>query len=172
MQFKTLPAAALYRAEIDLANKVREVPLGSNRGPRVEQMQSAAGCGPGDPWCCAADVCWYKEGAAALGMTSPLPVTGYCPAMVSWGRAHGRLVPATHAAPGDPVFYWNDALGRFAHAGLCRLNRGDGTIVAIEGNTNDTGAREGDGVYQKVRQVAGTNHVAIRMQDIGVNVSW
>lgn len=172
MSYKTLPAAALYRAEMDLAKKVREVPLGSNRGPRVEEMQKAAGISPGDPWCCAADFTWYKEGATALGITSPLPVTGYCPAMVNWARTHGRLIPAAHAAPGDPVFYWSDSMGRFSHTGLCRLNLGNGKIIAIEGNTNDNGSREGWGVYQKVRQVAGTNHVAIRMQDVGVEVPW
>lgn len=169
--YKTLAAVALWRAEIDLAVPVRESPPYSNLGKRVEEYQRTAGVEPPEPYCASAVFTWYKEGAAALGVPSPLPQSGYCPDFVNWARAHGRLIPAVHALPGDPVFYWHESMGRFAHAGLCRASPGDGTIVAIEANTNDDGGREGNGVYQKVRQVAGTRHVAVRMQDIGAQTT-
>lgn len=171
MARKLLASAALWRATLDLAAKVREVPLGSNRGPRVEQIQKAGGCGPGDPWCCCAVVCWYQEGASALGIHSPLPITGYCPTLVEWGRHYGRLKPATEAKPGDPVAFWHSDMGRYAHFGICRENRGDGTLVTIEGNTSNTGSREGIGVFQSVRQVSGTRHVCLDMQNISVEVA-
>ena len=48
--------------------------------------------------------------------------------------------------------YFNN-LGRIAHVGILveTWQETSNTITSVEGNTNDTGAREGDGVYKKYR---------------------
>jgi len=42
---------------------------------------------------------------------------------------------------------------KFSHIGLCVGESDDNTIPTIEGNTDDSGSREGGGVYEKVRSI-------------------
>ena len=160
----SLAAAALARAEQDVARGVREIPVYSNHGPRVEQYQHTAGINPGDPYCAAAVYTWYTEAAQELGMENPLVRTGYCPSLIGWGKQHGRLMSPERAHPGDILVLFISSLGRFAHTGIVRENPGNGSLITCEANTNNNGARDGDGVYQKVRAVSGTKHMCITMQ--------
>lgn len=169
--FKSLAAGALTRAEQDVAARVRETPPYSNHGPRVERYQHAAGISPGDPYCAAAVYTWYEEAARDLGIPNPLVRTGYCPALVAWAKQQGRVRPPAQARPGDILVLHIPSLGRFGHTGLVKSNPGNGTLITCEANTNNNGAREGDGVYQKVRAVAGTQHVCLTMQDYGASAT-
>lgn len=45
---------------------------------------------------------------------------------------------------------WFQKLGRIAHVGFIH-EWGCEWVVTVEGNTNDAGSREGDGVYMKRR---------------------
>jgi hypothetical protein len=40
---------------------------------------------------------------------------------------------------------------RVAHVGAVLEDFGDGWVLTIEGNTNDAGSREGNGVYTRLR---------------------
>jgi hypothetical protein len=103
---------------------------------------------PGLAWAdyqawCATFVSWValKAGAAEL-----YPRTASCSAGVAWFKKAGRF--SEYPAIGAQVFYGS---GGGTHTGIVIGYDAD-TITTIEGNTNDNGSAEGDGVYRKVRQ--------------------
>ena len=52
--------------------------------------------------------------------------------------------------PGDVFMIWYSRLKRAAHIGFVERWE-DKWVIPVEGNTNDDGSREGDGVYRKRR---------------------
>ena len=111
---------------------------GHNDGKRVEEYLSAVDLKKGDPWC-AAFVSWVFRQAGY-----PLPRTGWSPALFPTLK----LVKA--AAPGNVFGIYFPALKRIGHCGIVLASRKD-WISTIEGNTNASGGREGDGVYRRLR---------------------
>lgn len=120
---------------------VREA-TGKNDGLKVEQYLAYTGEQKGAPWC-AAFVSWVFGQAGY-----PQPRTAWSPALFPAAKRTSEIKPAT-------VFgIYFPALKRIAHCGF--VERLDGHwIITIEGNTNITGGREGDGVYRK-RRLAST----------------
>lgn len=93
------------------------------------------------PWC-ATFVAWC---ALQGGVASLYPKTASCEAGVAWFKARGRF--SEYPAIGAQVFYGK---GGGTHTGLVYAY--DATyIFTVEGNTNDNGSAEGDGVYKKRR---------------------
>ena len=118
-----------------------------NSGPLVDKILASVGLeGTGAPWCAAWVV--YVGDKAFGGQNNPFPRSAWSPAFVvkpTWDRGKGRL-PGSADAFG--VYFHH--LKRVAHTGL--IERIEGKMaVTIEGNTNDDGSREGDGVYRKRR---------------------
>ncbi|MGY5131283.1 GH25 family lysozyme [Streptomyces nigrescens] len=102
--------------------------------PSLEWSQNQA-------WC-ATFVSWValKAGAASL-----FPRTASCLAGVAWFKARKRF--SEYPAIGAQAFY---GAGGGVHTGL--VYDYDGTyIYTVEGNTNDNGGAEGNGVYLKKR---------------------
>jgi len=161
---------------VDIALKevgVREVPINSNRGPRVEDFQKYVGAWlVGAAWC-AAFVAWVfgqaYPGANPAGKQSSA-VMGF------WTRNAGRedflrFTPADVKSgkykiePGDIFVLCNDPtkvdqvrVGRVkAHVGHCGICEGNMLTATkfgtIEGNTNEAGSREGGGVYHRSRSL-------------------
>lgn len=95
----------------------------------------------GQPWC-ATFVSWV---ALQAGAGELFPITASCPDGVSWFQQHQRW--SEYPAVGAQVFYGD---GGGAHTGIVE-HYDDLNIYTIEGNTNDNGSPEGDGVYRKVR---------------------
>lgn len=116
---------------------VREA-TGKNDGARVEAYLSYTGNKKGEPWC-ASFVSWVFGKA---GFTQPR--TAWGPALFPRQRQILKPLPASLFG----IFY--PKLGRVAHCGLVEANNGN-WLYTIEGNTNANGAREGDGVYRKLR---------------------
>ena len=52
---------------------------------------------------------------------------------------------------GDVVTYYYSNIGRVGHTGFLEKIDNNGYFITIEGNTNNIGSREGDGVYKKKR---------------------
>lgn len=101
------------------------------------------------PWC-AMFVSWV---AAASGAVDIIPRHAYTPSGAQWFKSRNLwgLKPRVGA-----VVYFNfpgDGVDRISHVGFVEKVNADGSIVTIEGNTNDGGSREGNGVYRKVRRV-------------------
>lgn len=127
---------------------VREV--GRNKGPCVEAYLARANAHPGDPWCAAFVYYCFSQAALELIMPCPVPRTA---------SVHRMWIKAARFQRGEPtagaVVCWDHGRGR-GHAGLV-LEVGGDLITTIEGNTNDGGSREGDGVYQRERRKDGVN---------------
>lgn len=123
---------------------VRQV--GDNAGERVEQYLQATGLGPGYPWC-AAFIAWgYNE----FGIDNP--ESAWSPAWFPDSHTiYIRGRETKEPLPGDVIGIWFSDLGRIAHVGVV-VDWGEEFVTTVEGNTNDTGSRNGDGVYKKRRK--------------------
>jgi hypothetical protein len=93
------------------------------------------------PWCATFDV-WnfYKA-----GLTKLVPATPGCANAVAWWKSKKRF--SAYPAVGALVYY---GPGGGSHTGIVYAY--DSTyIYTVEGNTNDNGSAEGNGVYYKKR---------------------
>lgn len=111
-----------------------EVPLGSNRGPRVDQYE-----GPdwlGSPWCALfASWCWAK---AAAG--SPFGVLASAYKLNEWGAQHGRLLAATDKAqPGDLALFLR--AGGHGHVEIVVSTEVDGAPLSLVGGNVSNSVR-------------------------------
>jgi lysozyme family protein len=160
------PAPVLLRKVIEVASveeqhHIREVPLGSNRGPRVDEYLRAAGIDPSTgnyPWCASFIVWCFENAARGLGVTSPVPRTaGVHDMWLKAGQAGFRRIPY-ETAIGDPAqvqagqVFFIDTGGGHGHTGLV-VGRNGNEFQTIEGNTNELGGREGIGVFARSRPV-------------------
>lgn len=117
---------------------VREA-TGRNDGLAVEKYLATTGLGKGFAWC-AAFVNWVHH---ECGHSGPRAAAAWSP---SWFPA-SHLV--TDPRPGDVFGIYFASKGRIAHVGF--IDRWGDQVRTVEGNTNEAGSREGDGVYRKIR---------------------
>lgn len=123
---------------------VREEPRNSNRGQAVEAFLAASGGNPGEPWCAAL--------VSYCGMFMPgwpLPLVRGC-ATLGEAAAKKNLLKTSPARAAVFLLHY-PALNRFAHTGICLLEKGGGVWHTIEGNTNGGGSRDGWGVFERER---------------------
>jgi peptidoglycan hydrolase-like protein with peptidoglycan-binding domain len=102
----------------------------------------------GSPWC-AMFVSWVLDRARIEGYKH-----AYTPSGAALFQQHHRWFTA-NPKPGDVVYFdFPDSLPRIQHVGFVEKVNGDGSIVAIEGNTSggDSGSQDnGGGVFRRVR---------------------
>ncbi len=134
---------------------VREA--GTNRGPDVDKYLSSVGLKPppGNPWCMAFVYWCFEKASQTMGRGNPAVKSGHC--LTVWNNATGKKVSGSEAVnnpakikPGY-VFIMDYGGGK-GHTGFVVSVNG-GIVTTIEGNTNDGGSREGDGVYQRSRKI-------------------
>ena len=160
------PASALLADTLVVAAKeigIREDPLGSNRGPRIDQYLRSAGLDPTTgsyPWC-AAFVYWcFDQAAGRLAVRNPVvKTTGV---LDHWNRAGSLGIPRLSSvecmaqpslvSPGM-IFIILTSSGN-GHTGLVDSVRGL-YLDTIEGNTNEGGSREGIGVFRRTSRKIG-----------------
>lgn len=151
-------SVALGVAIGEMDQEVREE-WGENRGARISEYRE--NCEPpiGDavPWC-ALFVQYVTDVACrALRIRNPLDgvrLEAYVQSYYDWAAAEGRIIPPEEVLPGDLALF-NFRNVRWDHIGLVLSTPTDsGTFQTIEGNTNEAGAREGDGVFEKDRTTA------------------
>ena len=143
---------------------VRESPLGSNSGPEIVKFQRASNLdGSGWPWCAAfIDWCviqWgkYPDVLAALKLSAAQfedwrPKTALAYGFEQWGRDKGLLVHNENRNPNGLVLHTGDIVTYDkSHCGIIYDDSGS-KIFTIEGNTNDRGDSNGDGVYLMERK--------------------
>ena len=111
---------------------------GKNDGHLVERYLAYTDNQKGDPWC-AAFVSWVFGQAGAKQ-----PRTAWSPALFPLTKRTKLIRPAVVFAIYFPQ------LKRIAHCGFV-VKQKSNWIYTIEGNTNVSGIREGDGVYAKIR---------------------
>lgn len=146
-----VPAPPLRRTEVVALLYTREIGVreatGHNDGSRVEEYLAAAGRRKGEAWC-AAFVTWVFVQAGVEAA-----VSGWSPAWFPADRTVYVRGKAENLTPQQAdVFgiYFPDA-GRIAHVGFVDRWDDGSLTVTVEGNTNEAGSREGDGVYRKRR---------------------
>jgi hypothetical protein len=153
---------ALRIAVAEQAANVREEPLGSNRGPKVDEYQRRTGLRPGHPWCACFLYWCFDEAAQRLGRPNPVIKTAGC--QDHWNRAGtagiARISASRAAAnpelvqPGMIFIMAFD--GGFGHTGIVESVAG-GFMTTIEGNSNGAGGREGIGVFRLTRKIRSVN---------------
>ena len=134
--------ADIYRSQIG----VREL-TGHNDGKMVEAYLASCHLSKGNPWC-AAFVTWsYKQAGVKT------VVSGYAPNwfpkqnVVYSRQSKNNSIPGTS----DVFGIWFANKKRIAHVGFIDEWLPGSFAVTVEGNTNEAGSREGDGVYRKRR---------------------
>ena len=169
----------IYTSQIGIREK------GSNSGPAVEQYLHYVNLPQGNPWC-AAFVCWvFGQASIDNPRTGWSPELFPVPKII-WSKAgiwsdepgtksqEPRHSSISYAYPtsqttgnrqqtipktGDIFGLFFPEKNRIAHAGF--IDQWDGTwLITVEGNTNVSGGREGDGVYRKRRPVKSIYQVA------------
>lgn len=138
----------------ELAANVREE--GTNDGPRVRLYLRNAGIAVPAPWCAAFVQFCSDEAANELLVTNPLDAVKQQALVQSYHNFSASvewIIPPAEADVGDLVLY-NLGGSRWDHIGIVVVPPGrNQTFVAIEGNTNDDGAREGYEVAMRSRKI-------------------
>lgn len=125
-----------------------EIPRGSNWGEPVKSYLASVGINFPASWCMSFVYWCFREAAKSLGIKTPLTKTGGV--LNAWNKAPAA-VKVTDPQPGD-IFIQDHGHG-LGHTGIVERVEGD-NIHTIEGNTNDTGSREGYEVCRRVRKKA------------------
>ncbi len=132
---------------IDLAASqvgVRE--HGRNRGPEIDGYCRDVPWDPerADPWCAIFVSSMVKRAADELGVPVPIHLT---PGVFTLDEKAPPELRTLHPLEGS-IFI----LAGHKHTGFVSQVDDDGTIHTIEGNTNQGGSAEGDGVYARTRR--------------------
>ena len=134
--------AEIFRAEIG----VREL-TGKNDGPRVEEYLASVELGKGYAWC-AAFVTWtFKQAEIDAAVSAWSPSWFPQKNVIYTHGSHTNRTPGTADVFG--IYFQN--LGRIAHVGFIDDWENGDFCITVEGNTNDEGPCDGDGVYRKRR---------------------
>lgn len=126
---------------------------GQNRGPWVRLYMSGSE-GDSFPWCAGFVTYVVRAAAAAHGKPTPLDRTFSCDVLGGEAKRESRYrrrtSPAT-ASPGSVFLVPHKSNANdWIHTGI--ITGGNGTVFnTIEGNTNDTGSREGFEVCARIR---------------------
>ena len=118
-----------------------------NRGPMVDIYLKSVKSTPGNPWCAA------FVGYNLTYIDVKNPNTAWSPDYAKTKDVIWKSKKKTNVKllPGDVVTYYYPNLGRVGHVGILVKIDNSGYFITIEGNTNGSGSREGDGVYKKKR---------------------
>lgn len=141
---------------------------GKNCGPWVRlYMQGSEGA---DMLWCAGFVCFIlRQAADTLRVPLPLPVTFSCDTLAKEGQTRGLFVPEANLQAGNPpkdcmprgsIFLVRHSENDWTHTGLVTAFQQE-VIETIEGNTNDSGEREGFEVCARTRSYAGKDFVRL-----------
>ena len=126
---------------------VREA-TGRNDGADVKKYLAVTGLSEGHPWC-AAFVSWVFV-QSDIKTTCSARVVDWFKSNVVYGRNWQKDMVKPEKAMVAGFYY--PELKRYGHIGIvCGITPGLKDIITIEGNTNSSGSREGQGVYRKIR---------------------
>ena len=130
---------------------VREL-TNHNDGPAVEMYLHTCGLERGYAWCAAfVKWCYIHCGIDTRGMTA------WAASCINWDHlvyAQGRF--RSEPQTGDNITFWDYYYKRVCHTGLYHHRINETFYESIEGNTNEGGSSEGDGVYIKKRSYRAT----------------
>lgn len=126
---------------------VTEKPLGSNRGPKVDEYQRRTGYKPGVFWCLCYLYWCLDETCQKLDIDNTFLRTGGCDEFLVWAKAKG--IVSTTPEPGDIGFVMASATDA-THVFLVASVSGS-TLTTLEGNSNMGGSNNGVAVVRRTR---------------------
>jgi hypothetical protein len=126
---------------------VREA-TGKNDGPEVEMYLHSVGKSKGLAWC-SAFVAWCLNEAEIKHTVNAWSPTSENRRNFVYRNQSFFKQPL----PGDVFTIFYPRLKRIGHTGFYHANQNESIIITVEGNTNEAGSREGDGVYKKYRSL-------------------
>lgn len=127
---------------------VEETPRGSNWGAEVQKYLNSVGINFPASWCMAFVYWCYKKSLEGTGQIPTLYRSGGVLAV--WNHTAKEKKFITPQAGDIFIMDYGKGLG---HTGFVERVEGD-EIHTIEGNTNDTGSREGYEVCRRIRKIA------------------
>jgi hypothetical protein len=149
-----------------LSERIKEVALaevgvkevGTNIGPRVNEYKACCkGLNPKIPWYwCAAFICWVVKNAMVRDgrkFTFKPPTTAAAYGFDEWSLAQDNSTKTARKHTGESIGIFS--LKSVSHCGIAiTAPDKDGWFATVEGNTNGSGSRNGDGVYRKKRHIS------------------
>lgn len=137
----------IYLSQVGVREKT-----GKNDGPEVEMYLKSVGLNKGYAWC-SAFVHWALDSAGydvhKITAWAPTSYNQYN-IVVSKGKFN------KDPKPGDVFVLYYPNLKRIGHTGFFNKKQNSTIYESVEGNTNQAGSREGDGVYKKYRSFNAT----------------
>lgn len=130
---------------------VREA-TGKNDGKAVEMYLKSVNLGKGYAWC-SAFVKWSFDQAAVKTTITAWSPSAFNPKNVVLTKDHKFL---KEPRAGDVFVLFYPSLKRVGHTGFYDYTLNSKIYSTVEGNTNEAGSREGDGVYRKYRSFNAT----------------
>lgn len=124
---------------------------GKNDGAEIERYLKVSGLGKGFAWC-AAYMAWSHKEAGIKAPTSAYSPDWFKTNVVY--RSNNPKVTPFESAPGQVFGIYFEAKKRVAHVGMI-TGETKLSYITIEGNTNNGGSRDGDGVYKRIRNKRG-----------------
>lgn len=141
----TTRECVISSARADL--QVREL-TGNNDGPRIAEYQRHVKAPLRSSWC----VAFVSYHLSACGVTNPK--SAWSPAYSSTNdRVWTPRKALRDPLPADVFTLYYPHLGRVGHGGFVVAKEGR-YIRTLEGNTSGGGSREGDGVYERRRELS------------------
>ncbi len=141
---------------IEIASKyigVTEQPVGSNRGPLIDRWNTNAHAPLGSFWCASFVSAVAMEWEAQSGKDWPLCISADCDVWLANARKNKCI--SAKGRPGDIVLLvsGNDAY----HIGVVTGYSEAGTLMSVEGNSNNDGSRNGYMVAKRNNLYSGRN---------------
>lgn len=124
-----------------------EKPRGSNWGHPVQDYLLSVGINFPASWCAALMYWCFEQASEKVPQTNPLPRTG---GVLHMWESSTDVHKVQSPQVGD-IFIMDLGKG-LGHTGIVESIAEDGTLHTIEGNSNDSGSREGYEVVRKTRQ--------------------
>lgn len=128
---------------------VREA-TGHNDGYAVEMYLKSTGLGKGYAWC-AAFVNWTLLQNGIQTVSSPAWAPSWFTKNVIYCPAKNIYLETPETSDIFGIWFKNKSPPRVAHVGFVYKWGNGNFVITVEGNTNEAGSREGDGVYMKRR---------------------
>lgn len=125
-----------------------EKPKGSNWGHPIQDYLLSVGINFPASWCAAFLYWCFDHAAGQLGQPNPVYKAGGV--LAHWTNRAPKRIAATEEPEAGDIFIMDLGKG-LGHTGIVESIAADGTLHTIEGNTNDTGSREGYEVARKKR---------------------
>lgn len=170
MPLQLVSSAQLADKSLEIAKtQIGVKEQGNNRGLVVSQYIKTGGGTDGQSWCMYFVYWCYNEASKLLKIKNPLQRTGSCSQQLRYAKS---LYSGIKVIEADNMYFnakiksgaiaifkkgtaSSNDIGKLwlGHTGIVEKQIDKQTFQLIEGNTNQAGSRNGDGVYPKIRKI-------------------